>query len=188
MDPGHNPITERSSGKAKTAVMVSGWLQANARFCKSVWPGQHYRGNCQKCCIPLQKVHSFWEGLRNGIEFSFSCWCCIWKGGWGSLSTEKAKGEVCPLKKQRPFFPASGLLCFPSEMRGRSWADFSLSCGSSGEEQSGCYIGSLELLFQVDTGFFGVKRSNPPPSSQALHRAALRRWGKMIWCGVGYHM
>lgn len=31
------------------------WLQTNARLCKSVWPGHHYRGNCQKCCVPLQK-------------------------------------------------------------------------------------------------------------------------------------
>lgn len=166
--------------------MVSGWPQTNARLCKSAWPGHHYGGNCQKCCILLQKMHSFWESLRNGIEFF--CWCYLLKGGRRSLSTEKANGEVLRLKKQILSFPASSLLYFPSDMGGRSWADFSLSCGGSGVEQSGCYTGSLQLLFQVDTGSFNLKRSQTPPDSQALHCASLGRLGKMIWCGVGYHM
>lgn len=67
--------------------------------------------------------------------------------------------RIFPLKKPRLFFLVSGLLCFPSDMGERNQADSGLSCGSSGEEQGGCYVWSREVLFQVDKGLFDVKRS-----------------------------
>lgn len=128
---------------------------------------------------PVQKMHSFWESLRNGIE-SF-CWFIL-KGGWGSLGTQKAKSI---LSRSR-LFHSCWFALFPS-WRGRkklSWFPSELS----GEEQSGCYTVSLKLFVQADIGFFGVKISQSPPGSQGLHCAALEGLGKRILCAVGHHM
>lgn len=131
--------------------------------------------------FPLQKMHSFWEGLRNSIG-SF-CWCCILKGGWRGLGTQKTTSV---LSRSRHFFHNCWFALF-SSWHGKkmlSWFPFELSS----EERSGRYSESLKLFVQVDIGFFDVKISQSPPGNQDLHRAALGRLGKVILCDVGLHM
>lgn len=50
-------------------------------------------------------------------------------------------------------------------------ADFSLRCGS-------------KLLFQVDMGFFGIKRSHSLPRSQALCSSENIGKDDLMWCGI----
>lgn len=156
------------------------WLQTSAGLCISVWPITITEEIViDRVFFPSQKIRSFGEGLSYGIG-SF-CWCCILKGGWGGLGTQR---QSLSSQEADFFFQLLVLFSFWHGRKMLSWFLFELST----EEQSWCYTESLKLFVQVDIGLFGVKISQSPPGSQGLHCAALGRLGKVILCDAGLHM